>query len=169
MAKKMPKKLVALGASAIAAVYVAGYFETRDADSRLAATVQTALNLPTTQVPGTILDYSQYSHRVAQSTSAGALPNQMDNAASYRNGTYYGFGMSPRGTVAVSIDIQGGRITNVTITRARTPYPVALISALPGQVVSRQSAQIDRISGATYSTMAFQAAVQEALDEAQTS
>ena len=66
-----------------------------------------------------------------------------------------------------SLSIQGGRIANVNITSATTQYPTRWISGLPGEVVSRQSPQIDIVSGATYSSLAFRGAVQQALQRAQ--
>ena len=58
------------------------------------------------------------------------------------------------------------RRTNVALTRVTTQYPASRIAALPGQVVARQSARVDRVSGATYSVQAFQQAVQQALAQA---
>jgi uncharacterized protein with FMN-binding domain len=68
--------------------------------------------------------------------------------------------------VQVQVTIQAGRISDVQITRAWTQYPVSRIASLPGQVVARQSGQIDLISGATYSAQAFRTAVQQALTQA---
>jgi uncharacterized protein with FMN-binding domain len=67
----------------------------------------------------------------------------------------------------VSLSVQGGRIASVNITGASTEYPTRFIANLPGQVVSRQSAQIDVVGGATYSSLAFRGAVQQALLHAQ--
>jgi uncharacterized protein with FMN-binding domain len=64
------------------------------------------------------------------------------------------------------VTIQGGRITDVTFTQVTTQYPGSRIAMLPAQVVARQSAQVDRITGATYSVQAFQQAVQQALAKA---
>jgi uncharacterized protein with FMN-binding domain len=71
--------------------------------------------------------------------------------------------------VSVSVTVQGGRIANVAITKVTTSYPGSRIAGLPAKVVASQSAQVDRVSGATYSTVAFQTAVQQALAQAQTS
>ena len=76
MAKKMPRKLVALGASAIAAVYAAGYLETWEADSRLAAIVARASHEPTTQVTGTVFASSPTFPPAVQSTPVGTLQSQ---------------------------------------------------------------------------------------------
>jgi uncharacterized protein with FMN-binding domain len=64
------------------------------------------------------------------------------------------------------VTIQGGRIASVTITRATTQYPVSDIAGLPNQVVQRQSAQVDVVSGATYSATAFRSAVTQAPSKA---
>ena len=85
----------------------------------------------------------------------------------FLDGTYSGYGTSPRGDVEVGVTIQGGQIGAVEITRCMTQYPESAIAKLPAQVMARQSALIDRVSGATYSTQAFQQAVQQALARAQ--
>ena len=84
-----------------------------------------------------------------------------------KDGSYTGLGTSRRGDVQVALSIQGGRIANVNITSATTQYPTRSFSGLPGEVVSRQSPQIDIVSGATYSSLAFRGAVQQALQRAQ--
>jgi len=66
----------------------------------------------------------------------------------------------------VALTIKGGRIAGLTITGASTQYPVSWISALPGEVVTSQSARVDLVSGATYSSLAFEGAVQDALSQA---
>jgi uncharacterized protein with FMN-binding domain len=84
-----------------------------------------------------------------------------------KDGTFAGVGTSRRGGIQVALTVQGGRIANVNITGASTEYPTRDIASLPGQVVSRQSAQVDVVGGATYSSMAFRGAVQQALQRAQ--
>ena len=146
MAKKMPRRLVALSSSAIAAIYLAGFVYTRGADAGLASVATSVA--PTTQAAAT-------------STSTA-----LSTTAAYRDGTYTGTGISRRGNVSVSLTIQSGRIANVTMSSVTTQYPVSRIAALPAQVVARQSSQVDNVSGATYSAQAFSLAVQAALSKA---
>jgi len=87
-------------------------------------------------------------------------------SAAYKDGTYSGTGTSRRGNVSVSVTVQSGRIATVTISNITTQYPVSRIASLPAQVVSRQTAQVDNVSGATYSAQAFSAAIQAALAKA---
>jgi uncharacterized protein with FMN-binding domain len=147
MARKMPRRLVALSSSAIAAIYFAGFAATRAADASLAATA--------TPEPTTV----SASASASSTASAPAV-------TTYRDGTYSGTGTSRRGDVTVSVTITGGRISNVSITRVTTQYPVSAISSMPAQVVAQQTSQVNGVSGATYSAQAFRGAVQTALQQA---
>ncbi|MBV9580696.1 MAG: FMN-binding protein [Chloroflexi bacterium] len=69
--------------------------------------------------------------------------------------------------MTVSVTISGGRIANVQITRVTTSFPESRIASLPAAVVASQSAGVNVISGATYSSTAFKQAVQAALSQAQ--
>jgi uncharacterized protein with FMN-binding domain len=68
--------------------------------------------------------------------------------------------------VWVSVEVISGRIANVTITRSTLQYPLRDIVGLPAEVVERQSAQVDIVSRATYSSQAFRTAVSQALGKA---
>ena len=84
----------------------------------------------------------------------------------YKDGTYEGWGTSRHGDIGVSVVIQDGRIASAVIAQCRTRYPCSWISQLPGQVVSRQSPNVDYVSGATQSVNAYYTAVVEALSRA---
>jgi uncharacterized protein with FMN-binding domain len=84
----------------------------------------------------------------------------------YKDGTYEGWGTSRHGDIGVSVVIQDGRIASAVIAQCRTRYPCSWISQLPGQVVSRQSPNVDYVSGATQSVNAYFTAVVEALSRA---
>jgi uncharacterized protein with FMN-binding domain len=62
--------------------------------------------------------------------------------------------------------IEGGRIVSAGIAQCLTRYSCSWIAALPGQVVSRQSTNVDYVSGATQSVDAFADAVADALSKA---
>jgi uncharacterized protein with FMN-binding domain len=113
------------------------------------------------------------TQKVAPRPTATATPVPQPTATAtptptgLRAGTYTGVGDSRRGSIQVALTVKGGKITNVAITDATTQYPVSWISTLPGEVVATQSAQVDLVSGATFSSMAFEGAVQQALAQAQ--
>ena len=83
-----------------------------------------------------------------------------------KDGVYSGWGTSRHGDIQASVEIKDGRIISATITQCRTRYPCSDVAALPGQVVKRQSPEVDIVSGATQSSDAFYYAVVEALSKA---
>lgn len=84
-------------------------------------------------------------------------------AGKYRDGSYIGMGRSRHGNIEVTVVVQGGAIASTKISQCLTRYPCSMIAALPGQVVARQSATVDFVSGATDSSTAFREAVANAL------
>ena len=159
-ASRLGRGLVALAASAITAVYAAGYVHTDAADQ----TLGTASAAP---VARTGPDRAAQSQPTVVRVQPTATPRTTAPSQTFKDGTYTGTGTSRRGDVLVSLSIQSGRIASVNITHATTQYPTRFIANLPGEVVSRQTPKVDVISGATYSSLAFQGAVQQALQHAQ--
>jgi uncharacterized protein with FMN-binding domain len=84
----------------------------------------------------------------------------------YRDGTFSGWGTSRHGDIQATVVIDGGRIASAVISQCLTRYSCSWISNLPPQVVGRQSADVDYVSGATQSTNAFYYAILEALSKA---
>lgn len=83
--------------------------------------------------------------------------------ASYEDGTYSGWGRSRHGRVLVTVVVKRGRIATAEVADCRMKYPCSMIAALPPQVVIRQGADVDIVSGATNSTEAFSRAIDDAL------
>jgi uncharacterized protein with FMN-binding domain len=169
MAKKMPGRLVALSASAVATIYVAGWMSTQPAATTVAASAGETSAVATTAVPATGLSSVVVGASTTASPSASTSTSSGTAAASgsYADGTYSGTGTSRFGNVSVSVTIASGRITSTQITKVTTSYPVSRIASLPGQVISKQSASVNVVTGATYSSQAFKQAVQAALTQAQ--
>jgi uncharacterized protein with FMN-binding domain len=84
----------------------------------------------------------------------------------YRDGTYSAWGQSIHGRIFATVVIARGRIASATITTCKMRYPCSMIAALPGQVVERQSAGVDAVTGATQSAEAFAIAIDRALEQA---
>lgn len=79
---------------------------------------------------------------------------------------------TPYGPVQIELTVAGGRITQVTVlqqpTDARRSQEINAF-ALPqlrAETLAAQSARIDAVSGATYTTEGYQASLQSALDAA---
>jgi uncharacterized protein with FMN-binding domain len=185
---RMHRGLVALSASAVAAVYMAGYLRTQSADASIEAAaaatpapIAVAAVAPATTTPAPQVQTGNGrlppivqppTVPTAQPTPVPAAPpgsrivTGTTPAGAYKDGTYTGQGSSRRGDVWVSVQVQGGKIAQVTITRSTLQYPLRDIAGLPNQVVQRQNAQVDIVSRATYSSQAFRTAVSQALSKA---
>ena len=83
-----------------------------------------------------------------------------------KDGTYTGWGTSRHGDIQATVQIKDGKIAFAAISECLTRYSCSWIAALPPQVLARQSADVDVVSGATESTNAFYYAVIEALNKA---
>ena len=117
---------------------------------------KTPVSSPAPPVP---VDTSHATPVAARNDSAAA-------ARPLRDGTYTGWGTSRHGDIQSSVTVKDGRIVSASIAQCLTRYSCSWISALPPQVVARQSAEVDYVSGATQSSNAFYYGVLEALKQA---
>ena len=83
-----------------------------------------------------------------------------------KDGTFSGWGTSRHGDIEAAVEIKNGRIVSAFIVQCLTQYSCSWIAALPPQVVTRQSAEVDYVSGATQSSNAFYYAIVESLKKA---
>jgi uncharacterized protein with FMN-binding domain len=97
----------------------------------------------------------------------GIAPTPAAITGELHDGTYIAAGHSQFGDVFVTVAIEQGRITQVWINAVTTTFPPQTISMLPGEVVARQSAAVDVVSGATASSSAFIQGIEIALKQAQ--
>jgi uncharacterized protein with FMN-binding domain len=115
-----------------------------------------------------------------ESTASGSGADATAKAAAsaqpqYKDGTFLGWGSCRHGDIEASVQIQDGKIVASTITQCLTRYSCSWISPrvpnpvlpdLPREVVERQSAKVDYVSGATESSYAFADAITAALSKA---
>ena len=94
-------------------------------------------------------------------------------SASAKSGTVTGDAKTTRfGTTQVKVTITGGRITGVRTVQLNQNDPRSVQiseSAAPilrSEVLSKQTAAVDAVSGATYTSDAYEASLQSALDKA---
>jgi uncharacterized protein with FMN-binding domain len=119
----------------------------------------------------------------APATTASALPplaqvrgtpNPSTAAASSPKGTGTFLGAvveDPYGQVQVKVTLTSGKITDVTAVQLPSQGRSGFISQsvapiLRGEAISTQSASIDTVSGATYTSQAYAQSLQSALDSA---
>jgi uncharacterized protein with FMN-binding domain len=170
-------RLAALSSAAILAVYAVGYTLTEDAAqsansgtaplqpispaSAAANATSTASATSRASTPGsTTTPTSTTTQRATVTATAKSAP------AAYRDGTYVGYATGRHGSIEATVTVEGGKIAAVEISQCLTRYPCSRISSLPGQVVSRQTTQVDYVSGATDSSRTFMQAVANALASA---
>jgi uncharacterized protein with FMN-binding domain len=87
------------------------------------------------------------------------------------DGTYRGTGVAnPYGTVQVSIKVDGGRITAAEATYPTTGNSATInpnaVARLKQETLKAQSAEIDAVSGATFTSKSYVESLQAALDAA---
>lgn len=115
-------------------------------------------------------------------TKSGIIPNDSsissnaavegvtsNNVSKYKDGTYTGSGIGFKGrTTTVSVTISGGKVANIEIVSYgddRKYFERASESVVQG-ILSKQSTEVDTVSGATYSSKGIISAVQDALSQA---
>jgi uncharacterized protein with FMN-binding domain len=111
---------------------------------------------------------SQYQPAQSQSTTA-----TNSKPASYKDGTFTGDAAdTPYGTVQVAAVISGGKITDINFLQLpndqRESQQVSSYAQpyLKQAALSKQSAKIDFVSGATSTTYGFEESLQAALNQA---
>ncbi|WML49045.1 FMN-binding protein [Neobacillus sp. PS3-34] len=144
---KMDKKWVILCSTAVAGVYAAGFFST--------------------ETQATKLETQQHAQISMQTNGGNSSAVSTKTKQLYKDGTFTGTGMNRRGSIEVAVTIKNDKITDVEISNFAMHYSEDDIVGLPDEVLQTQSAQVMNVSGATYSTQAFEDAVQEALYQRQ--
>jgi uncharacterized protein with FMN-binding domain len=108
----------------------------------------------------------------ATATSAATNPSGGSTAKGNYSGTVTGQAVRmPYGTVQVKVTISSGRITDVTVLQAPQGGRSGQIAQyatpqLRSEVLAAQSASVDSVSGATYTSQSYMQSVQSALDQA---
>lgn len=85
----------------------------------------------------------------------------------YKDGVYYGSGMGFRGMIKVKVTIRKGKIADIDVVSS--PDDAAYFNRakkLLSSIISRQTTNVDTVSGATYSSVGLIKAVRDALSKA---
>ena len=130
----------------------------------------------TTAAPATDATSTQSTASTATSTATSATTSATSSStanSNYKDGSYNGSSAAtPYGDVQVAIVVSGGKITNVTfLALPNDDNHSARISdqvspTLKAQTLSAQSASIDGVSGATYTSEGYVQSLQSAIDAA---
>ncbi len=172
----MRKIIYALLSALSATVLVGGYYfslhQTEGPPIAIASVPSPELS--ETPEPTSSMSGSAKSEDSGAQASAGTPATDTPLASSsLRNGTFTGNAVQTKyGAVQVSITVAGGKITDVQVPQ----YPegdgrehrinTRAVPQLIDETLAAQSANIDMVSGATYTLSGYQASLQSALDQA---
>lgn len=106
-----------------------------------------------------------------QSSGAGSdseSGSDSGDGAGYKDGTYTGEADGFGGTVAVEVTVKDGKIEAVEVTSAEKEDGAYLAMAedIIPKIIEAQSAEVDTISGATFSSTGIKNASEQALEQA---
>ena len=89
------------------------------------------------------------------------------SGASLNDGTYEGTADGYNSVITVSVDVQGGFVTDIRIVDENdTPQYFERAKEVINTIMNRQSLEVDGITGVTYSSKGIQNAVYDALQKA---
>jgi uncharacterized protein with FMN-binding domain len=91
------------------------------------------------------------------------------SASAWKDGTYSGSGQGFGGEIDVDVKIDGGKIADITVTShsGEDGTYFSMAEAITENIVEAQSADVDTISGATFSSTGIRDAVKDALGKAE--
>jgi uncharacterized protein with FMN-binding domain len=122
---------------------------------------------------GATADIGTTDSSSSATTEATPAPSTTTTTAGYQDGTYTGSTITTRyGDVEVQVTISGGQITDVTALALpdRDNHSARISSQaepiLREEALTAQSANIDLLSGATYTSDGYERSLQAALDQA---
>ena len=136
-----------------------------------AATTAPASTTAAAAAPTTAAAAPTTAAAAAPTTAAAAVPTTAATTAAglYKDGTYSGSGTGFRGgTTTIEVTISGGKISNIAVVSYQddAPYFSKAYSTISTNVVSSQSAAVDVVSHATYSSNGIIGAIAAALAQA---
>ena len=107
------------------------------------------------------------SGQTAAAAGSSTSVAKVEDAAAYKDGTYYGSGTGFGGPLKVMVEISGGKIASIQIVENSdgSDY-ISKVASLIDSIIATQSTNVDTVSGATYSSVGIIQAVRDALGQA---
>lgn len=153
-----------MAAAVMAGTYYAGTFST----NLLSSNTATAAGAASSDQGSTAGSASLEGSQTAPSSSSSAAASSQTSSG-YKDGVYQGTGTGfCGGTTTVSVTVQDGRIMSVSTvsTQDDTSFYSRAYPTITQAIIRSQSAQVDAVSGATYSSRGIMEAVANALSKA---
>jgi uncharacterized protein with FMN-binding domain len=160
------KSIAALGLTAVGSALVVGFQVPETTLATTGTQSTTAAVAPATAVTGTTTGVA------AAAAATSAATTTTTSVSAYKDGTYTGAAVSePWGTFQLKVTISGGKLTSVTVVSAPSDNHSSSINSravptLTQAAIAAQSASIDLVSGATWTSRSYVTSLQAALDAA---
>jgi uncharacterized protein with FMN-binding domain len=161
----MQRAPIVLSATALGLAATLGFNAHRPGTATTTAAVKTTTTTTTTTPPSSSSSSSSGTARSSSRSSTTSSPAATKSVTGDAVSTVYG-------PVQLKVTVKGGRITDVQPVQLPSNDPKSVeINAyaaplLRQSALSKQSANIDVVSGATYTSQGYQAALQSALNKA---
>jgi uncharacterized protein with FMN-binding domain len=163
---------VALSLTALALVLL-GNFKTPDTSGTALSSAVAVAGGATAGTTSSTSTTSSGAATTSGTTSAAGTGGTTATTVSSGTATYTGTAIQTRyGAVQVRVTISNGKITDVTTLQAPSGDPhsssisAAATPVLSSEALTAQSARIDTVSGATFTSHGYVASLQSALDQA---
>lgn len=163
-----------MAVAVMAGVYYAGSFETNALTANAAAVSQTSAGSQASAASSSSAaagsGAAETPQAAASASSAASSTAPAASASQYKDGTYQGSGSGYRGgTTTVSVTVSSGKITDISVvSTGDTPqFFERAYSVVTQSIISSQTAGVDAVSGATYSSNGIMQAVAAALGKAE--
>lgn len=102
-----------------------------------------------------------------QSSVSSTQEGVLFGDATLQDGTYEGSAEGFKGTITVSVQVEGGKVTDIqVVSESDTPNFFSQAESVLDSIIEAQSLSVDTVSGATYSSTGLMNAVADALDDA---
>lgn len=111
-------------------------------------------------------DLEEPAENDQSSTDVGENSNTTLDLSSVADGTYYWEGQGFRGTTSVSVTVESGKITDITVTAYEDDqsFFVRAEDTMINEIIDAQSLDVSCVSGATFSSNSILEAVANALN-----
>lgn len=166
----LPKRaIVALAATALGLILLFSFKTPDDAGLTASGFLRDGVEAVATPAPTQVIGGGLRTPRPTTNPGVTAAPK----TGSLRDGTVTGPVIETRfGPVQVQVTVSGGQLTDVAALQLPTDHPRSLAISeyaepiLRSEALQARSAQIDLVSGATYTSIAYARSLQAALDQA---
>lgn len=122
---------------------------------------------PLASADETLIEDIREDENVADENSEETVSESIADVVVYQDGTYFGVGEGFNGDVQVAVMITNGSISSIIPVSHSDDQPFFNNAvAITEEMIATQSADVDAVSGATYSSKGIMAAVKDALSQA---